>query len=140
MRSAHAAQLFVNQKHYRSKILTPSELNKYRTVLYDKRAETSDGNRSRGTVAIEPTADEMDRTQGAQERDLAIGAFDRSAKLLHDLQSALGRIQTSTFIIRVNCECDISQRRLAAAPWASSCIVCQEEAHSRVSEPLRHAA
>ena len=114
-----------------------SELNRYRAILHNKRSEIRDGNRSRGTLELQPTADEMDQIQEAQERDLAIGAFDRSAKLLHDVKSALSRIRTGKFGICVDCECDISMRRLGALPWASTCIVCQEEADSRTGEPLR---
>jgi DnaK suppressor protein len=119
--------------------MTLAELNKYRNALEARQSETGDRNRSRGTLAIEPTADEMDQTQGAQARDLAIGAFDRSAKLLHDIQPALGRIHAGSYGVCLDCECDISQRRLAAVPWASSCIVCQEKADRGADNPFRVA-
>ena len=117
--------------------MTQPDLSEYLTSLQSKRAEIGDEHRLRGTSAIESTADAMDQTQGAQVRDLAIGAFDRNAKVLRDLQSALGRIQAGTFGMCLDCECDIGKRRLAAIPWASSCIVCQEEADRRAGEPLR---
>jgi len=84
--------------------MTQPDLSEYLTSLQSKRAEIGDENRIRGTIAIESTADAMDQTQGAQERDLAIGAFDRNAKVLRDLQSALGRIQAGTFGMCLDCE------------------------------------
>jgi DnaK suppressor protein len=118
-------------------IVTQLELNKYRIALQAKCTELEDGNRMRSTLSIEPTADAMDQTQGAQDRDLAIGGFDRGAKMLRDVRAALGRIAAGNFGICVDCEVEISPRRLAAVPWAASCIACQEAADSGSSESLR---
>jgi hypothetical protein len=52
--------------------MTQLELMKYRTSFQKKCAELMAGDRTRATRAIEPAADEMDRTQGAQARDLAL--------------------------------------------------------------------
>ena len=117
--------------------MTQLELNKYRIALQTKCIQLEDGNRRRGTLSIEPTADAMDQTQGAQDRDLAIGGFDRGAKLLRDVRAALGRIAAGDFGICVDCELEISPRRLAAVPWAASRIVCQEAADSGNREALR---
>jgi DnaK suppressor protein len=114
--------------------MTQIELDRYRARLQDKLAELTNGSRGRGVLAAEPTADEMDQTQGVQERDMAVGGFNRDAKLLSDLRSALNRIQRGTFGTCVDCECDISPKRLAAVPWAESCIVCQEAAETRPFE------
>jgi DnaK suppressor protein len=108
--------------------MTQPELNHHRKILENKRAELAHGSRSRGALAIEATADEMDQTQGLQERDLAIGTFDRDAKMLRDVRSALDRINAGTFGICLDCEYDISGKRLAAVPWAALCIACQEAA------------
>jgi hypothetical protein len=63
--------------------------------------------------------------------ELAIGG---DAKLLQDVESALGRIAVGTFGICLGCEYDISHKRLSVMPWAASCIVCQEEAGNRDGE------
>ena len=115
--------------------MTQIELDKYRNKLQDKLAELTNGNRGRGALAAEPAADEMDQTQGVQERDMAVGVFNRDAKLLSDLRSALNRIQRGTFGTCVDCEFDISPKRLAAVPWAESCIVCQEAAEMKPFQP-----
>ena len=114
--------------------MTQLEMNDYKIVLQNKRAELIYGNHGRGVLTIEATADEMDQTQGAQERDLAIGTFDRDAKLLRDVRSALERITEGEYGICLDCEVDISRKRLAAVPWAPLCIACQEFADAGDSE------
>ncbi len=115
--------------------MTRLELDKYRIILQDKLAPLTNGSRNRGALAVEPTADEMDQTQGGQERDMAVGICNRDTKLVGDLRSALDRIDAGTFGICVDCELDISGKRLAAVPWAESCIACQEAADSRAGQP-----
>jgi DnaK suppressor protein len=105
--------------------MTQLELIKYRTSLKKKYAKLVDANRSHGTLTTEPAARDTDQTQVAQDRD---------SKLLHDVRSALDRIAAGKFGICVDCEYDISPKRLAAIPWAASCIVCEEEARSRAAE------
>ncbi len=70
----------------------------------------------------------MDEIQYASERDLAIGNVDRESNLLRNVKGALRRIHEDNFGICVECESEISAKRLAAVPWASCCIQCQETA------------
>jgi len=112
--------------------MTQPEMNEYRIVLQNKRAELIYESRGRGALTIETTADEMDQTQGAQERDLAIGTVDRDAKLLREVLSALDRIASGTFGICLNCEFDVHRKRLAAVPWAALCIQCQEASDNTI--------
>lgn len=120
--------------------MMPRELNEYRISLQNKRAELSYGNRRHGILDIEPTADEMDQTREGQERDLAVGTCNRDAKLLSDVRSALGRIEEGTFGMCLDCEGDIGGKRLAAAPWAASCLACQEAADSVAGQPWSRTA
>jgi DnaK suppressor protein len=115
--------------------MTKLELNKYRTTLQDKVTQLTSGIRNRGALAVEPTADEMDQTQGGQERDMAVGICNRDTQLLRDLRYALNRIDSAAFGVCVDCELDISPKRLAAVPWAESCITCQEAADTRTGQP-----
>ena len=70
----------------------------------------------------------MDEIQYASERDLAIRNVDRESSLLRDVKGALRRIHDGSFGTCIECESMISPRRLAAVPWASRCIQCQEVA------------
>jgi DnaK suppressor protein len=114
--------------------MTPTERTGFRKILIGKKAELETGSLNRGALAIETSPDELDRIQNAQERDLAIDALDRDFMRLREVQTALKRINTSAFGVCVNCEKNISSKRLAAIPWAELCIVCQENADKNATE------
>lgn len=123
------------------------ELDRFRKTVKAAQMELSDGRRNREALAIETSADELDRIQHAQERDYAMGALDRESVRLREVIAALERIDNGSFGICLNCEEDIGAKRLAAVPWATFCIVCQEAADRAASdsqdedqEPLLNAA
>ena len=129
------------------KIASP-ELGRIQEILERKRAELVEVLRKRyGSIAIEKSADQMDEIQYASERDLAIGNVDRESSRLREVKAALRRINDDSFGTCIECESAINPKRLAAVPWASRCISCQEAADrdaqvraGSVSEPLVNAA
>jgi DnaK suppressor protein len=122
------------------------DMDGFREILERKEAELVQVLRNRDGIAIEVSADQMDEVQCASERDLAIRNVDRESSLLRDVKAALRRIHHGTFGARIECEWAIGAKRLAAVPWASRCIGCQEAAdrgeqeRADVREPLVHAA
>jgi DnaK suppressor protein len=107
--------------------MTKIEQTRFREVLKKRQADLEEtSNNGRKALAIEGSADELDRIQQAQERDFALGGLDRTAKLLREVRAAIDRINAGTFGICLDCQKDIGVRRLAAMPWTASCIVCQE--------------
>jgi DnaK suppressor protein len=112
-----------------------NELQGFRKSLETKQAELSDRRSSREALTIETSADELDRIQHAQERDFAMGSLDRESARLRDVRGALERLDAGSFGICLNCEEDISAKRLAAVPWAAFCIVCQEAADHMARNP-----
>ena len=105
--------------------MTKIELNGLRNTLDNRQAELESGNRSRGDLVIGTSPDELDRIQHAQEQDLAdlaIDILDRNSKLLREVRAALSRIDAGKFGICLECEEDISMKRLAAVLWMTSCI------------------
>lgn len=86
------------------------------------------GLRKRDGITIEKSADQMDEIQYATERDLAIRNVDRESTLLRQVKAALERFNDGTFGTCIDCESAISPKRLAAVPWATRCIQCQEVA------------
>jgi DnaK suppressor protein len=116
--------------------MTKIELTQFRYSLETLKADLQkNGNSGRETLDIDASADELDRIQQAQQRDLAIGFLDRNAKLLRQVRAALSRMDTGTFGICLDCEEQISVKRLAAVPWTALCIICQEAADSLVGQP-----
>ena len=100
----------------------------FREILERKEAELAQVLRMRDGLAIETSADQMDEIQNASERDLAIRNVDRESTLLRDVKAALRRVRDGSFGTCIECEWAISAKRLAAVPWASRCIECQEAA------------
>src|ERR1700688_506782 len=97
------------------------ELDRFRKMLKTRQAELSDGRRNRQAVAIETSADELDRIQHAQERDYAMGVLNREAERLREIRAALERLPSGSFGICLNCEEEIGAKRLAAVPWTALC-------------------
>jgi DnaK suppressor protein len=119
----------------------------FQEILEQKQTELVQVLRNRDGIAIEKSAEQMDEIQYASERDLAIQNVDRETTLLREVKSALRRIQDGSFGACTECEWAISPKRLAAVPWASRCIQCQEiadrdwkERADAVGETLTHAA
>jgi DnaK suppressor protein len=62
-----------------------------------------------------------------------VNTLERNSKWLRAVNAALARMEEGTFGICADCKEKIGSNRLAAVPWASNCITCQEAAE-RVSE------
>jgi DnaK suppressor protein len=97
-------------------------------ILERKQAELVQVLRRRDGIEIEKSADQMDEIQYASERDLAIRNVDRESVMLRSVKAALRRIEDGGFGTCVECESAIGPKRLAAVPWASRCIKCQDAA------------
>ena len=82
--------------------------------------------RGREVIAVNTSAELFDQIQNAAERDMAVGSLERESSQLGKVRAALQRIHQSTFGTCLNCEEEISARRLAAVPWAALCLSCQE--------------
>jgi DnaK suppressor protein len=125
---------------------TSTEMNGFREILERKAAELVGALRNRDGIAIEKSADQMDEIQYASERDLAICNVDRDSAVLRQIQAALERLRDGGFGTCIDCESAIGPKRLAAVPWASRCIRCQEAADrdgensAGVNEILANAA
>ena len=107
---------------------TGAETNGFQKMLELKKSEMMGVLQRRDGIAIEKSADQMDEIQYASERDLAIQNVDRDSALLRQVQAALRRILEGSFGSCIDCDSAISPKRLAAVPWASRCIACQETA------------
>jgi len=108
--------------------MTKTELNTFRRALENRQGDLGNGNRNREALAIETSPDELDRIQHASDREWAMSSLERNSNGLREVRTALRRIDAGTFGICVGCDESINPKRLAAVPWASSCIVCQEAA------------
>jgi DnaK suppressor protein len=108
--------------------IIPSGVGGAQEILERKEGELVRQLRRRDDIAIEKSADQMDEIQYASEREMAIRNVDRESVLLRDVKAALRRIHDGGFGTCIECESAISPKRLAAVPWASRCIQCQDAA------------
>jgi len=106
--------------------MAPTDM--FQEILAREEADLAHVLRNRDGIAIEKSADQMDEIQYASERDLAIRNVDRESIMLRQVRAALRRIRDGSFGTCIECEWAISPKRLAAVPWASRCIKCQEAA------------
>jgi DnaK suppressor protein len=106
--------------------MTNTELNAFRRRLENRANELGSGSGNREALAMETSPDELDRIQRSNDHEYAMSNRERNYNGLLEVRIALRRIAAGTFGICSGCEENISPKRLAAIPWASSCIVCQE--------------
>jgi DnaK suppressor protein len=115
--------------------MTKTELNTFRKTLESLQTELGGGIKNREALAIETSPDDLDRIQHASERDYAMSYLERNSRRLREVQTALRNIDAGTFGICASCEEEIHPKRLAAVPWTSFCIVCQEAADREQKSP-----
>jgi DnaK suppressor protein len=106
--------------------MTKSELDRFRAILTAKVAELERFTRHREGITIERSADQLEEIQAASERALAVCNLDREFNQLRNARAALRRIPEGSFGTCQQCDDDIHPKRLAAVPWATFCIRCQE--------------
>ena len=103
-----------------------SERDRFQAILTAKVAELERFTRHREGITIERSADQMEEIQAASERALAVCNLDRESNQLRNVRASLRRIQEGSFGTCQQCDDDIHPKRLAAVPWATFCIRCQE--------------
>jgi DnaK suppressor protein len=110
------------------------ELHRVQILLEARATELERGIHHREAIAIEQSPDQLDEIQAASDRHLAISKMDRQSKQLRDVRAALRRIRDRRFGLCEQCDEDIAPKRLAAIPWASLCIACQESVERNLLE------
>jgi DnaK suppressor protein len=103
-----------------------AKLEQLRTVLKTKESALQQVLRRRDGIAVERSADPSDEAQLALDRELSIHALDHDSCMLHDVRLALRRMSEGCYGICDACDGEISEKRLAAMPWAKYCIACQD--------------
>src|SRR6266542_943648 len=99
--------------------MTRTDREKIQSSLTAKHEELSRAAARREGIAIERTADALDETQSAAARELTTRGLELEAKLLRNVRLALARIANGTYGTCLECEEEISQKRLQALPWAA---------------------
>ena len=114
--------------------MTKTEVDRLRAVLTARIAELERFTRHRDGIAVERSADQLDEIQAASQRALVVCNIEREFNQLQNARAALRRIQEGSFGICQECDQDIHPKRLAAVPWATFCIRCQERIDGNLEE------
>ena len=108
--------------------MAPKQLAHFRRLLEGRQCELKALLGKRESLEVDSSSEILDRIQHASERDIAIGNLERESERLREVRSALQRIRQGTFGVCLECEEEISVKRLAALPWTASCLACREAA------------
>jgi DnaK suppressor protein len=82
----------------------------------------------REDIAIEKNAESLDDIQRSADRVLVFDSRTRNWQMSSMISEALERIENHKYGLCAECDEQISEKRLAALPWAKYCIRCQEAA------------
>lgn len=111
--------------------MDPTEIERFREMLENKRAELMRNQHSPEGLAIERVADVMDEAIFANERELLVDTLNRQAEMFAQVVEALRRTDDGSYGLCAQCGEPLSCKRLNAVPWAALCIRCQELADCR---------
>ena len=106
--------------------MTKEQVGKYKALLLARQNEIVGKSRRREDIWIVPSNEHIEMVQLAGEREFAVIALEHQSKSLMQINGALERIEDGEYGICVECEEEISPKRLAAVPWAAYCLHCQE--------------
>lgn len=113
--------------------MTSAKTAQFQDILEVRKRELKELLSNREAIEIDSSADMLDQIQHATERDLAIGNLERESARLRDVQGALRRVHLGTFGTCLDCEEEISLKRLIAVPWTATCLACQEVADGKLA-------
>lgn len=111
--------------------MTNVEMQTLRNKLESRRRDLLAVLDNREDLYIERQADSIDDIINATNRDFAVMQINRNSRALRDIEAALDRVNDGTYGMCGDCEEPINPRRLAAIPWATMCVRCQENADRR---------
>ena len=77
-------------------------------------------------IQHENTEDEGDLATMSHNKELLYNLHEGDYARLKSIQQALNALDRGQYGECINCGEDINEKRLAAVPWATLCIVCQE--------------
>ena len=85
-------------------------------------------------LEIQPMADPLDQVRSNTDRDMAVETLNQQARSIHDIRSALARIEEGSYGRCERCDEQIPAKRLDALPWARMCVQCQSATEAEAHE------
>lgn len=113
----------------------------YKRILEAKREEirrSMTAHKAAQVVSrLDVPSDEGDLSHQHHEEWLFLNHNSRDMKVLREVSAALRRIEQDSYGTCLECEEEISQKRLDAVPWARYCINCQDLVAARIASGER---
>ncbi len=103
------------------------EYSEFRERLASQARELAGALRDRESIAVESAPDDLDQLGLAIERERSAVALETRSRIFRQVREAMRRIETGTYGLCVDCQKEISLKRLRAVPWAERCVACQEK-------------
>lgn len=119
--------------------MTTLELKAFELALQTRARELARSLAQRNHITIERSADALDATLLAVEREISAQGLEQDSLLLRQVEAARDRIHDGTFGICQRCEEEIAPKRLRAIPWVAYCVSCQATAEGNAAYPPRLA-
>src|SRR6266480_4146804 len=118
--------------------MTKKDMEKYRRLLEQKKSELSDelakARDAEEETTEESTQDIADKAVSSYTREFLYSLTDGERTVLLRIDEALNRIDDGTYGYCLNCNVQMSDKRLAAVPWTPHCVDCQELAEKGLLE------
>ena len=76
---------------------------------------------------VETAQDIADKAASSYTKEFLFSQSNNERQLLHEVESALGRLREGEFGNCVSCGKEVNPKRLEAVPWTRFCIDCQEK-------------
>lgn len=96
-------------------------------ILLDLERSLTERLRRRDGLAVEREPDEGDALQATIDSEAALSDLNRANQLRRRVRAALARMADGSYGECEACGEPIASSRLAAVPWASRCLPCEEE-------------
>ena len=118
------------QGEKRGDLMDKRKLKSYRDLLLARREglfrQVTEAEMSSRERDAEATQDPADMAANAYTKELLISMSANDRRMLEMIDEALKRVEAGDYGECVNCGEDVSEKRLAAVPWARYCVRCQE--------------
>ena len=130
--SGFKARIFSLKYARRRNKMNSSELKNYKEILENDKSNLEAALRSHEGIEIEKNSDPIDAVQAAADREVTISEFDGKTNRLKNVRTALRRLNDGSFGTCMDCDEEISPKRLKAIPHAIRCISCQEAVDTKL--------
>src|SRR5881227_177005 len=118
--------------------MTKKDMEKFRRLLNEKKtslsADLAKTRTAEEETSEEATQDIADKAVSSYTREFLYSLSDGERTVLLRIDEALNRIDDGTYGYCLNCNVQMSDKRLAAVPWTPHCVDCQELAEKGLLE------